>query len=302
MRDFAAMRRLIVCADDLGMGPETSRGILDLAVAGRITGTVLLVNAADAEAAVRAWRKAAPACDLGWHPCLTSDAPILPPRDVPSLVDRDGRFLPLGAFMKRWTLGRIRDAEVAAEWRAQLHRYREICGANPDIINSHQHVAVFPPLGAILADLLKPLPVRPYVRRVRETKSMLRQIPGARLKRFFLSNMARRANRDLDVAGFPGCDVLAGIANHGDVHEPGFFSRWLARTPGHVVELMVHPGHRDETLIGRDCVVGDGCLERREKERELLAEPAFLQAVSRAGFRLCRPSESTSQEGRRHAG
>ena len=58
-----------------------------------ITGTVLLVNSPHAEAAVSAWRRAGSRPELGWHPCLTLDAPILPPSRVPSLVAPDGRFL-----------------------------------------------------------------------------------------------------------------------------------------------------------------------------------------------------------------
>jgi len=54
-----ATRFLVVIADDYGIGPETSRGILELAVRNLITGTVLLVNSPYAEEAVRAVRKQA---------------------------------------------------------------------------------------------------------------------------------------------------------------------------------------------------------------------------------------------------
>ena len=51
-------RFLIVTADDFGVGPATTQGILDLAVQGRVTATVLLVNAPYAAVAVRAWMRA----------------------------------------------------------------------------------------------------------------------------------------------------------------------------------------------------------------------------------------------------
>ena len=53
-------RDLVVVADDYGIGPETSRGVLDLAAEGRITATVLLVNCANAADAVAAWAQAPP--------------------------------------------------------------------------------------------------------------------------------------------------------------------------------------------------------------------------------------------------
>src|SRR5437763_6300826 len=96
-------RQLVVIADDYGIGPATSRGILDLAADGLVTGAVLLVNSPYAAEGVRAWRQAGTPMELGWHPCLTIDAPVLPARDVPSLVGRDGRFHSLGRLMRRFT-------------------------------------------------------------------------------------------------------------------------------------------------------------------------------------------------------
>src|SRR5690348_1911440 len=103
-----APRYLLVVADDFGIGPATSRGILDLAGQGLLTGTVLLVNSPYAEQAVREWRRSGVALEVGWHPCLSLDRPVLPPGRVPSLVGPDGRFLPLGTFARRTLLGRVR--------------------------------------------------------------------------------------------------------------------------------------------------------------------------------------------------
>ena len=77
-------RSLVVVADDYGIGPATSDGILRLCRAGVVTGTVMLVNSPFAAEAVRSWNKAGVGADLGWHPCLTLDSPILPGSQVPS--------------------------------------------------------------------------------------------------------------------------------------------------------------------------------------------------------------------------
>ena len=71
------LRPATIVADDYGIGPETSRGILELAIEGRITATVLIVNAADAERAVRAWLASGPPADLGWllGTTVTRDVP-----------------------------------------------------------------------------------------------------------------------------------------------------------------------------------------------------------------------------------
>jgi predicted glycoside hydrolase/deacetylase ChbG (UPF0249 family) len=298
-----ATRFLIVMADDYGIGPETSRGILELAGRGVVTGTVLLVNSPYAAAAVRAWRASGLPLEMGWHPCLTMDPPVLPPRRVPSLVGPDGCLWPLRHFLPRLLLGRLRPGDIESELHAQYDRFLELVGRPPTVVNSHQHAALFPPVGAILRRVLARCSPRPYLRRVREPWPMLARIPGARLKRTVLTVFgrlqARRQRRD----GFPGNDWLAGTTDPPWVKDPEFFARWLTRVPGRDVELACHPGYPDPTLIGRDCGPDDGLLQRRVDELHLLHQPAFGQACRRAGFTPVGPAELLARRtrGLRHA-
>src|SRR5262249_7482868 len=119
-------RFLVVTADDFGIGTETSRGILDLAARGLVTSTVLLVNSPHASESVEHWRQAGSRLELGWHPCLTIDAPVLPASRVPTLVDANGRFPRLGTLLKRLVRGRVNRAEIEAEFRAQYDRFRDL--------------------------------------------------------------------------------------------------------------------------------------------------------------------------------
>lgn len=296
-----ATRFLIVLADDYGIGPETSRGILELATRGVVTGTVLMVNSPHAPEALRAWRQAGVPMDLGWHPCLTQDPPVAGADNVPSLVGPDGRLWPLGKFLKRVAVGRIRAADVERELAAQYDRFVEWVGRPPSVVNAHQHAALFPPVGGALLRVLERSPARPFVRRVVEPASMLARIPGARLKRSVLSALGRRQVRRLGRAGFPGADWMAGTTDPKWVQDPDFFARWLTLIPGRVVELVCHPGHLDATLVGRDCHEGDGLQRRRVDEYRLLADPSFDQACRRAGFVRVRPSE-WAERGRRAKG
>ena len=288
---MSGQRYLVVIADDYGIGPATSRAILELAAAGRVTGAVLLVNAPFAEEAVRDWRRAGEPMELGWHPCLTLDRPVLPARRVPSLVGPDGGFWPLGRFLRRWALGRLRAAEVAAELRAQYDRFAELVGRAPTVVNSHQHVQLFPPVGDALLGVLREQRPLPYARRVYEPWHVLARVPGARVKRTCLTLLGRRHARRLRAAGFPGNDCLAGVTDPPWVEDPQFLARWLARVPGDVVELACHPGYHDETLVGRDCGADDGLLRRRVCELELLRHAHFDEACRAAGFRRVAPAE-----------
>lgn len=283
-------RPATIVADDYGIGPETSRGILELACTGQITAAVLIVNAPDAERAARTWRDANHPADLGWHPNLTLDRPVLPPACVPSLVGPDGSFRPLGRFLRRVALGQIRSDDVRAEWRAQYRRFVELVGRPPALVNSHQHVSLFPPCDIALVDVLRESGIRPYVRRVVERPGVLVRVPGARLKRTVLSLLGRRAARQTSAAGFSGCDWLAGVTDPACVADGRFWDRWLrAVGPVGSVELCCHPGHRDDSLVGRDCRAGDGTL-RRPRESSLLRSPAFRAAFERAGLVAVRPS------------
>jgi chitin disaccharide deacetylase len=288
-------RTLIVVADDFGIGPETSRGILELATQGVVTATALLVNSPYAESAVAAWRAAGRPLDLGWHPNLTLDAPIAPPGEVASLVDADGRMGPLRRFLPRLLLGRVRPEHVRRELLAQFERFRELTGQAPELVNSHQHVALFGSVGAILGDVLARVSPRPFLRRVREPARTLWRIRGSRVKRGGLTLLGRRWAARQEADGFPGADWMMGIADPPQVRDPEFFTRWLACVPGRVVELMCHPGHPDPTLIGRDCGPDDGYLQRRVDEYHLLGHAGFVETCRKVGFRLARVSSLLSR-------
>ena len=283
-------RPLTIVADDYGIGRHTSQGILDLAAQARITGAVLIVNTPDAGRAAAEWLATAPPADLGWHPNLTLDRPILPPSEVPSLVRPDGSFWPLGAFLRRVCLGRIRAADVRAEWRAQYRRFVELVGRPPALVNSHQHVSLFPPCDEALFDVLREANARPYLRRVVEPGRVLVNVPGARVKRTTLTLLGRRAARRAAGRGLPGCDWLAGVTDPECVIDDRFWANWLGRLADvGSVEVCCHPGYHDDSLVGRDCDAGAGLL-RRPREATLLRAPSFRDACDRAGLVPVRPS------------
>jgi predicted glycoside hydrolase/deacetylase ChbG (UPF0249 family) len=281
-------RCLVVVADDYGIGPETSRGILELAQLGVVTGTVLLVNSPYAEEAARHWRAVRPPADLGWHPCLTMDSPVSRPQDVPTLVGPSGRMGPLRWFLGRLLTGRIRPDDVRRELRAQYGRFCELAGQAPPLVNAHHHVAAFSPVAAILRELLQGQAPLPFLRRLGEPWGQLLQLRGARLKRTTLSLFGwRQGGRQLR-QGFPGGDCVAGVGSPSA--DPDFFARWLRGARGQVVELMCHPGWADASLVGRDLDSTPQSAAARVHEREYLARPDFRDECRRAGLQLTRPA------------
>jgi predicted glycoside hydrolase/deacetylase ChbG (UPF0249 family) len=298
---MSSARRLVVVADDLGIGPETDRGILDVAEAGRLTATVLLVNTPYTEAALTAWQRRGCPLAVGWHPNLTLDRPILTADQVPSLVQPDGRFWPLGAFLKRAFLGQLNPNEVHAELTAQHQRFIDLLGHPPRVVNSHQHVAIFPPIDRALIDILSRQPgPRPYLRRVAEQHRLLLTIPGARIKRSVLNFWGRRMCRKASQAGLFGSDWLVGITDPPITVDPEFYNRWLRKVGGRTVEVGCHPGYSDETLLVRDVPGHPHDLSRRDNERLMLLDPNLPGLLRDAGFLLV-PADEFHQQALRRA-
>ena len=104
------MRGLIVNADDFGLSPGVSRGILRAHWEGIVTSTTFMVNFPWAAEMAGLLRRA-PRLGVGLHLNLTTGAPVLPPAEVPSLVGPDGRF---GRSLVR-LIDRMRPAEAERE-------------------------------------------------------------------------------------------------------------------------------------------------------------------------------------------
>jgi chitin disaccharide deacetylase len=288
-------RKLIIVADDFGIGPDTDRGILETGLGGRLTATVMLVNTPSCEAAVESWNDAGRPFVVGWHPNLTLDAPILPAKDVPSLVQPDGRFWPLGAFLKRAVRGRLNVAEIAAELAAQHKRFIELIGHPPRVVNSHQHTSIFEPARSVLIDLLASQKgPKPYLRRVQEQKGLMLGVPGARIKRAFLSHFGKQAAKAAEAKGLPGADWLIGITDPPCTADERFWTRWLRKVKGDFVELGCHPGYADKTLLVRDVPGKKYDLIRREHEMRQLLRDDFTQAMQDTGFEMVPPADYQS--------
>ena len=244
------LRPLLVTADDFGVGLPTSRGILQLAEAGVVSATVMLVNSPYAEDSLRLWWKSGVPLDVGWHPCLTLDSPVLPASRVPGLVDAEGKFPPVGTVVRRAMLGRLPFEQVAAEFRAQLRRFHDLTGFFPRVVNAHHHIHVLPVVGRALREVLGELEFRPFLRRVREGSRELWGHGGARLKRLFLSTLGNRAAKHQADAVLPGATVHLGITNPARLVSEDFFPDWLGRTPRRRRRVVV-PSRPTRSFAGR---------------------------------------------------
>lgn len=132
-------RLLIVNADDAGYCRQSTTAVIEAFERRAVDSTSVMVPCPGFEA-FAGWARRNPTADIGIHLTFAGERPrlrirpVLPPSQVPTLVDETGNF-PLG-----WELGRVLDlGELEAEARAQIDA-AVAAGIRPTHLDSHQHV------------------------------------------------------------------------------------------------------------------------------------------------------------------
>ena len=267
-------RLLIVNADDYGLTPAVSRGILRGAHEGVITSTSVLVLGCGFSRSVGWLREEAP-LGVGVHLALVGeDAPLSSARDIPTLVDRRGR-LPRSwrHLLPKVLAKRIDAADVERELAAQINAARD-SGLSIDHLNSHQHVHMFPGLREVVVDLAH----RFDIPAVRVTRTSSRGPVGRMMRR-----LAATLERELQADGiaFPG--DAAGLEEAGQFDETALLRALdrFALADASSIELSGHPGEADDDERYR---YRWGYQWAAELDGVL--SPRVRQAVERHGFRL----------------
>jgi chitin disaccharide deacetylase len=229
---------LVVNADDFGLNDSATGGIADAFDAGAVTSTTLMVNAPAVDAAVRV-AQARPALGVGLHFNLTWGRPVAGPAQVPSLVDRSGRFHDRRALGRRLLAGAVPAHEIACELAAQRAAFAAL-GLVPTHIDSHQHVHAFPRVFAAVAAECRRAGLWMRVPWVGPGRT---RDPARWLRRRLLRGLLRRAS-----APWHGRvrwnDSLGSVFDLGTVDgalDDGHYGTVLAGLHGDVRELMVHP-------------------------------------------------------------
>ena len=146
-------RLLVVTADDLGLTAGVNDAVRQAHVHGVVTATSLLAVGSAFDDAARVLRDH-PALEVGAHLALVGeDPPLLSAREVPTLVDRTGRFpLSYRTVVARGVAGRVDPDDVRRELGAQLERVRGI-GLPVTHVDTHQHTHLWPTVARVVTEL-----------------------------------------------------------------------------------------------------------------------------------------------------
>jgi hopanoid biosynthesis associated protein HpnK len=145
-------RFLVVTADDFGLDESVNDAVEQAARAGTLTAASLMVAAPAAQDAVRRAR-ALPQLNVGLHLTLADGRAQLPPREIPRLVDADGRFGDRLAYdgWRYFALPAVR-RQLQAEIRAQFAAFART-GLTLDHLNAHKHLHLHPTVLALVLEI-----------------------------------------------------------------------------------------------------------------------------------------------------
>lgn len=272
----ASTRLLIVNADDFGLTDGVCRAIVAAHRNGIVTSTsVLAVGPAFTRGA--SMLDDVPDLGVGVHlAAVGEDPPLLTAREIPTLVDRRGRFpLSWRQFLPRMALRRIDLADLEREFTAQGEAVRSTLGAGRIThLDTHQHLHLWPRIDALVCRLA----LAWEVPGVRVTRSLGRSPKGRAV-----NLLGARLDRHARHVGLAVPGVFAGFDEAGDVTVARLVDviDQLGATGEATAEIGVHPGEH-----------GDPDLRRYEwgyrwgDELDALVSPAAREAVQRAGFTL----------------
>ena len=259
------MKRLVVTADDFGNDVAVNEAVEIAHRDGILTAASLMVGApAAADAVARA--KRLPSLGVGLHLVLVDGTPVLPPGQVPGLVDGDGRFRDnmalAGAAM--FFLPATR-RQLAAEIEAQFAAFAAT-GLPLDHVNAHKHFHLHPTVAGLIATIDARYGLA-AVRAPLEPGAASLTDPWARLV------AARFRRRGIAVPG-----AVFGLTHSGAMTADRLRAA-IAALPEGLSEIYLHPATRDD-------YPGHGPDYRHRDELAALLDPGIRAQLDAAEVRL----------------
>lgn len=271
----AAVRRLVVTADDFGASLAINDAVERAHREGVLTAASLMVaEPAAADAVDRARRM--PDLGVGLHVALTNARSMLPRERVPDLVDADGRFdgRLVRAGVRYFASRRVR-AQLRDEIRAQFEAFART-GLPLDHVDGHNHMQVHPVLFAMILEIGREygvaamrVPFEPFALSPAGIGNAIVIGPWVALMRARLHRARVRCN-----------DAVFGLNDTGRLDERRVLEI-LARLPEGLSELYCHPASSNAGYARAD-------------ELDALLSPRVRAAIEHGSIRLVSFGEDAS--------
>lgn len=236
--------KIIVNADDFGLHGSVNEAVEIAHNNGILTSASLMVNGEAFEHAVKIAGRNRD-LGVGIHLTLNGEKPVLPAKEIFSLVDSEGKlFEDHKAFCMGALSGKILLNHIVMECEAQIDKFLR-AGLKPTHLDSHRHIHLFPPVFKALLPILKKYKI---------DKIRWLNPPGYDYCRISISKfvymLLTRYTKFLSKAeGFRHPDYFIGFFRSGDM-DMGYLKSVLSRLRPGVTEINFHPG-KDNNLIAK---------------------------------------------------
>lgn len=281
-------RRLVINADGYGFTPGVNRGIVKTFEAGMIKSTSCTPNFGFLTEAGVLSRKF-PDVSFGIHFNLSVGTPLSDPKDIPTLVGKDGRFIGT-ALIKRICSGRVRFAEAVRELTAQAAVLADQ-GVKITHWDGHQNKHLWPLYFEACCQVAKHFDISIVRCHRRLIYTNAGPLSRSAVRRFYLRHPAtlvthtvgRLRTLQAGTRGLGHADTLIspGYVDSSDKCVRTFWEA-LARTlPPGTHEVYGHPAEPDDLLRANASYV-----EPRAIELQILTDPALAALFAEAEIEL----------------
>lgn len=240
------VKRLIINADDFGRHKLINCAVEKAHREGCLRSTTIMAGGKAFDDAIEVARRN-PDLGVGIHFTLANGYPVLPPNQIPTLVNADGIFHEnYIAFLKLYIAGKISHDEIKAELAAQIEKVIR-SGIKLTHFDSHQHLHHFPGIIGLALDLASDAKIPAM--RVADTKIFdgnLESI-GQFVGRLGLGTLAKVAAHLAHKRNIATPEHFAGIVAGESVSE-SYLCNLIENLREGITEVMIHPGINDKIL------------------------------------------------------
>lgn len=276
---------IILCADDYALTPGISRGIRDLATAGRLGATSAMTVSPYWEQEGQALKGFEPYVTgrlaAGMHFTLTDYKPLTSLYELAPT----GRLPGLGKLLGLSLRGRIDPDEIAGELMAQIDRFQTVMGVPPAYLDGHHHVHQLPIIRDIVIEITKErLGPRAFVRCCDEPLGGIMRRGVAVPRATIISVLARAFAKKARRQGLRSNRGFRGVRNFESTEDLAqLFGAYLSAPQANMM-IMCHPGY-DEPVPD----IEDEIHARRPEELAFLAGEDFAKLLADHDVELTSP-------------
>lgn len=247
------MKQLIITSDDFGLSSGVNRAVEQAWKNGLLTCASIMPGAAAFNEAVKIARRH-PGLQIGLHLTLVQGRSVLPPVEIPALVDAAGNFTdnPVRGGM-RYFLDRGLYCQLKREIEAQIKKVLD-AGIQLTHIDGHLNIHLHPTVFRILSELMPKYGITTF-RLAQERLSHNLRFDGQRkfgkvIESLIFKKLTDHARPELDRMGIRYAAEVKGVLNSGRMTEE-YILNIIDDLQEGLTEIYFHPGILPDAEISR---------------------------------------------------